>query len=229
MVLFFIVNSFLAQTQNTQHPFRQLYQLDSIGSSNSISKYFGNLYFNFLGSIEQQLSAADSSTIKLVRRFEAVFAQFYIDACFDYNDHKQISIHDWGAYFSDSTLTPVQYKLLGTNAHLNGRLWEALANSFTLEQMKMLKKEFTIFKRSLNKTYRLVYHEAVSETKRIALLHKFTFGIDKLFGYYYLYKWRKREMKLARLYLSHSPDFQPLLARVNKEREKINQFIFELR
>lgn len=229
LLLLFTVNSFLGNTQKAQYPFVQLYQLDSIGSTSSISKYFGRLYFTFLGSIEKQLSSADSTTIHLVRHFEAVFAQFYIDACTDYYNHKAISIHDWEAYFSDSTLEPVQYILLGTNAHLNGRLWDALAKSFTLEQMQTLKGEFIIFKKSLNKTYRKVYKMALNETKDVQKLHLFTLGGDKLLGYYYLYKWRRREMKLARLYLSNAADFEPLLARVNKEREKINEYIFRLR
>ena len=220
---------FYAKTQNAQYPFKQLYQLDSIGQSPSISKYFGELYFTFLQSIEEQLSPADSNTKKLIRRFEAVFAQFYIDACEAYRYHQEINIADWRPYFSDSGLKPIQYKLLGTNAHLNGRLWEALANSFTLDEMNMLKNEFIIFKKSLNKTYKKVYQEAASSTKNISMLRNFSFGIDKLSGYYYLYKWRRRQMKLARLYLSNSSCFNILLTRVNQNREKINKLIFKLK
>ena len=229
LLLFFLLNGFLGTAQKVQYPFKQLYQLDSIGSTGSISKYFGRLYFTFLGSIEHQLSSADSTTINLVRHFEAVFAQFYIDACTDYYNKKAISIHDWEAYFSDSTLQPVQYILLGTNAHLNGRLWHAFAESFTLEQMQSLKKEFVIFKKTLNRTYRKVYKMALNETKNVSTLHSLTLGADKLLGYYYLYRWRRREMELARLYLSGDPAFEPLLTRVNREREKINKYIFQLR
>ena len=213
LLTFFVMLSwFYAKTQNPQYPFKQLYQLDSIRKSTSISKYFGELYFTFLQSIEKQLTPADSNTKKLIRRFEAVFAQFYIDACEDYKFHQQINITDWQSYFSDSSLTPIQYKLLGTNAHLNGRLWEALANSFTLDEMDMLKKEFVIFKKSLNKTYRYVYREATSSSINISMLRTFSFGIDKFAGYYYLYKWRRRQMKLARFYLSNSSCFNILLA-----------------
>ena len=225
----FILNHYVAKPQSTQYPFDQLYKLDSIGRSNSISKHFGKLYFTFLGSIEEQITPCDSVIKTLIRRFEAVFAQFYIDACMAYEHHQPINTEDWEAYFSATGLQPIQYKLLGTNAHLNGRLWEAHANSFTLEEMNMLKKEFIIFKKTLNKTYRLVYKEAATETKRIALLNRFTWGIDRLVGYYYLYKWRNRQMKLARLYLSGASRFAKLLAKVNRQREKINTLIFKLK
>jgi len=230
-LLFFLlmICSIQGRPQTSQYPFRQLYQLDSIGQSNSIAKHFGKLYFSFLGSIEQQITPCDPVRKKLIRRFESVFAQFYIDACMAYELHQPINTEDWKAYFSATGLQPIQYKLLGTNAHLNGRLWEAHANSFTLEEMKMLKNEFDIFKKTLNKTYRLVYDEASAETKRIALLNRFTFGMDRLMGYYYLYKWRNRQMKLARLYLSGSSRFPKLLAKVNRQREKIDRMIFKLK
>lgn len=176
--------------------------------------------------IEKQLAPADPETKRLVRRFEAQFAQFFIDAAEDYKNSKTVTIIDWQAYFRDTMLLPIQYKLLGTNAHLNGRLFEALASTFTLEQMISLKKEFVIFKKSLNATYRLIYDEAGIHSRKSAFLKRFALGIDKLLGYVYLYKWRKRQMRLARYYLSKSPRFTLLFARVNRERLRLDSIIF---
>src|ERR1700750_2704567 len=78
-----------------KYSFRQLYELDSLGNSNSIGKYFGNLYFTFLQSIEKQLAPANSTTKERVRRFEKIFAQFYIDACKAYECHQPIAIQEW--------------------------------------------------------------------------------------------------------------------------------------
>jgi hypothetical protein len=85
-----------------------------------------------------------------------------------------IEVAEWKAYFADTGLQPIQYKLLGTNAHLNGGLWQALTHSFTQEEMQRLKKEFVIFKKSLNHTYVIVYKEAIVDNKKAKLLHQST-------------------------------------------------------
>jgi Family of unknown function (DUF5995) len=207
------------------YQFPQLYQLDSLASTNSPSRYFGNLYFSFLTAIERQLVPADSATKQMVRRFERVFAQFYIDACFAHERGQQPPLQEWRCYFSNRGLQPIQYKLLGANAHLNGGLWQALTQSFSQTEMTGLKAEFRIFKSSLNQTYRLVYDEGVSQNKRIRNLDRFTFGISKWVGNFYLYKWRKRQMRLARYCWSHSPRYGPLLEKIRLKKKKIDRLI----
>jgi len=215
----------LPATYSSPYPFYQLYQLDSIGNSNSISRYFGRLYFTFLQSIEQQLAPADAATKQLVRRFEKTFAQFYINACEAYCRRDSIEIREWGAYFSDTLLQPIQYKLLGTNAHLNGGLWQALTHSFSGEEMNQLRSEFVIFKRSLNQTYKLVYREAVQTNQKVNGLRKLSLGISEWIGNYYLYKWRKRQMKLAKFYWSASPRYSFLLEKIRRKKLKIDWLI----
>jgi len=228
-----VIAGLAGKTQGTQlslkysvkYEFLQLYQLDSLGKSNSISRYFGSLYFSFLQSIEKQLSPADSVTRQLVRRFEKGFSQFYIDACEAYQQRRAPAIQEWSAYFSDSSLEPIQYKLLGANAHLNGGLWQALTNSFSQEEMQTLKNEFVIFKKSLNQTYKLVYHEAVADNRRVNDLEKLSVGTSQWIGNYYLYKWRKRQMRLARLYWSGSGKYFILLKKIKKKKRKIDWLI----
>lgn len=212
-------------TWTPAYEFLQLYKLDSLGNSSSTGRYFGSLYCGFLQSIEKQLASADSGTKQLVRHFECVFAQFFIDACNAHQQNQPISIQEWRAYFSEPALQPIQYKLLGTNAHLNGGLWQALTHSFTKDEMQQLKSEFVIFKKSLNLTYTLVYHEAVDENKKIRSLVNLTIGIPKWIGNYYLYKWRKRQMRLARFYWAGSPKYSTLAKKVNIKKRKIDWLI----
>ncbi len=228
LLFLFMMNCFLAKTQSTQYPFRQMYLLDSIGHSNSIAKHWAGTHFRLIQFAEEQFGTFDSNTQKLIRRFEAVYTQFFIDACNSYYLHQQIRM-DWQPYFSDSNFQPIQYKLLAVNADLNGELWQALCNSFTFQEMNMLKEEFKIFKKSLSKIYRIVSDEAATQTKRIALLQILSLGSIKSIGNIYMFKWRSRQMKLALLYLSGSPDFAPLLAKVNRNRAKINSLIFKLK
>ena len=203
-------------------------QLDSIGNSQSISKHFGRLYYVFLSMVEEQLSGLDTPAQKMVRNFEKVFAGFYIDACNAHEANKEIAVGEWQAYYSRTDLSPIQYKLLGTNAHLNGALWQAFTLSFSQAEMEALKKEFVFFKRSLNRTYVLVYKEAVRDSKTANTIRNRSFGLSRLAGDFYLYKWRKRQMKLARLYWNDSPKFEALLKKVDLKKQKIDRLIITM-
>jgi hypothetical protein len=234
LALLLVINNCLsAKGQGTEAPFQfpdqynfvQLYQLDSLGKSNSIAKYFGKQYFTFLQLIEKQLEPADSLTKEQVRHFEKNFAQFFIDACEAYCQHQSILIPEWRAYFSDSSLQPIQYKLLAANAHLNGGLFRALVQSYTQEEMNELKNEFDIFKKSLNTTYKLLYREAAAENRTIKKFDRITFGILRWAGNYYLYRWRRRQMKLARFFWTESSRYPALLKKIEKKKKKIDWLI----
>ena len=182
-ILFFLlmICSIDGKPQITPYPFKQMYLLDSIGHSNSIAKYWADTHLRLILFAEEQLSTLDANTQKLIRRFEAIYTQFFIDACNEFQRNQQIR-SDWRPYFSDSALQPIQYKLLAVNADLNGELWQALCHSYTFDEMVMLKEEFKIFKKSLNKIYRIVADEAAMQTKRVALLHTLSFGTFKAIG-----------------------------------------------
>jgi hypothetical protein len=226
LLIFFITTS--ATSQVKEYPFYQLYQLDSIGNTQSVCKHFGELYFNFLQLVEQKLEKEDSATQKLVRHFETVFAQFYIDACVAYKNNAKAPLTAWQPYFIDSTLQFYQYYLLGTNAHLNGGLAEAIGGSYTPEQWKWIKKKYYLFNSCLNKTYRYVYAETMNNNKKAQTLHKMTFGLDRLVGYYLLYKWRKRQMRLMKYYFARSPHYQKLLDKVNRKKATIDDLVTTL-
>lgn len=213
--------------QAKEYPFYQLYQLDSIGKTSSICRHFGKLYFQFLGLVEAKLQNEDSATQKLIRNFEAVFAQFYIDACIAYGKNEEAPLSPWRTYFIDSTLQYYQYYLLGTNAHLNGGLAEAIGGSYTPAQWKWVKKKYHLFNWCLNQTYRYVYAETMDNNKRAQLLHAITFGLDKPFGYYLLYKWRKRQMRLMKYYFTGSPKYKKLLDKINSKKPTIDKLVID--
>jgi len=224
-LLFFLIVWLDNKAQEKRYPFHQLYQLDSIGKTSSITRHFGELYFNFLCLVEKQLKKSDTATLRLVRHFEMVFAQFYIDACKAHQNKEQIPLQAWRAYFTDTTLESFQYNLLGTNAHLNGGLAEAIAGSYTAEEWKLVKKKYYLFNTCLNKTYRLVYNETIRNNKRARGLHVLSLGLDKILGQYYLYKWRKRQMRLTEYYFTGSSRYKKLVNRINGKKEKIDRLV----
>jgi hypothetical protein len=228
VILFSLLFAREAHSQYMSYPFYQLYQLDSIGQSPSIGRHFGELYFYFLGLVEKRLENADTSTQKLVRHFETVFAQFYIDACMAYQKNELIALPAWRAYFNDSTLSGVQYNLLGTNAHLNGGLSEAIAGSYTPAQWKNLKKKYVLFNKCLNTTFRRVYGESMAGSKPAKALSIITFGLTRVAGNLYLYKWRRRQMRLTGYYYIGSPKYKILLARINRKKAGIDKLVIKL-
>ena len=211
--------------QEKSYAFRQLYQLDSIGKSSSISRYFGELYFQFLQRVEQQLQKSDTATQRLVRNFEIVFAQFYIDACIAHHRNEQVPLPAWRAYFADKTLEPVQYKLLGANAHLNGGLSEAIAGSYTDKEWRSIKSKYCLFNICLNNTYKHVYEETVTKNKRAKIFDKLTLGLDNYLGKYFLYKWRKRQMRLTEYNYTGTEKYKKFQAKVDRKKNRIDKIV----
>jgi hypothetical protein len=226
-IIFVLLISFRGNSQRLEYPFYQLYQLDSIGKSNSISRHFGWLYYNFLCLVEKKLEDADSSTVRLVRHFESVFAQFYIDACIAFKNGEEIKHPAWKAYFTDTTLESYHYYLLGANAHLNGQLAEAIAGSYTSAEWKWVKKKYKLFNSCLNETYRLVYASTMNNNENARRIHALSLGTDKLLGNYYLYKWRKRQMRLTEYRFENTERYNKLLQKVTRKKHAIDRLIFK--
>jgi hypothetical protein len=227
--IWIIVLLFLSVTnvdgQSKTYPFYQLYQLDSIASSPGIARHFGKLYGDFLRLVEKRLEKADSSTTRLLRHFEMVFAGFYIEAAQQYLAQKPVTHPSWKKYFEDSTLSRAQFFLLGTNAHLNGQLAEAIFNSYSKAEWKMLRKHYDLFNKCLNETYRYVYRETLDEHPRARTLHLLSLGLDKLAGNYFLYKWRKRQMRVTELRFEDSNKYSELFTRIRKKKDKLDRLI----
>ncbi len=214
-----------AQSQSRVYPFYQLYQLDSIGASPSVSQHFGKLYADFLRLVEKRLEKADTMVKRLLRVFEEVFAQFFIDAAEDFAHHKPIRHPSWKKYFEDTTLSSAQYFLLGANAHLNGQLSMAIYNSYSPHEWKLLKSHYDLFNKCLNETYRHVYRETIYEHPRAQTLHLITFGLDKILGNYFLYKWRKRQMRVTEYRFSNSSKYQRLSDKIERKKNKVDRLI----
>ncbi len=225
IILLLFVSLYSCEAQSRSYPFYQLYQLDSIGQSVSISSYFGSLYADFLRLIEKRLEHADTTVQRLLRHFEITFAQFYIDAAICYAEKKEIPFPAWRNYFKKNNLSPAQYYLLGANAHLNGQLSEAIFHSYTPEEWKTLKKHYPLFNSPLNETYSYVYSQTQLYHPNARTLHHLTLGLDKLTANYYLYKWRKRQMRVTEYKFSNSRKYQKLFSRIQRKRDAIDKLI----
>jgi hypothetical protein len=205
--------------------FSQLHQLDSIAKSPSIAGHFGSLYVDFLSRVEPILATTDSTTQYLIRKFEIVLACFYISACDSFRINGKVNDPEFAAYFSDTTLSPLQYKLLGANAHLNSELAEAIMKSFSKEEWNAVKLQYPLFNRCLKETYASLYHQSLKENRKLRLIRVITLGLDKRIGYVMLNKWRRGQMRLAVSYFADSGKYTRIHRKNLRRKHRIDSMV----
>ncbi|MBI5858847.1 MAG: hypothetical protein HZB42_14545 [Sphingobacteriales bacterium] len=200
-----------------------LKQLDSIQNSNSVSKYFGSLYFKTTADAVNFFLEKENKEREFIHRFEIRFAAFFLRSAEAYRSGNSIPA-EWESYYTDS-LSPLQYKLLGINAHINGDIWQALTTGFTPDEIRAGRKSYYKFEKSLIKIYRDFYNESFESNRKIRLMSSATGGLDKLYGKLMLGRWRKRQIELALLYFSNKPKFFIRLRKIHEKMNRINRLV----
>jgi hypothetical protein len=210
-------------SQVTDDEISLLKKLDSIQNSSSVSKYFGELYFKTTVDAVNFFFEKGNKEKDFIRRLEIKFASFFFRSAEAYRNGKPVPT-EWKSYYSDS-LSSLQYKLLGINAHINGDMWQALTAEFTPDEIRAGKESYYKFQKSLIKIYRDFYNESFESNRKIRLMNNATGGLDKQYGKLMLVKWRKRQMELALLYFSNKPKFYIKLRKVHNKMNRINRLV----
>jgi Family of unknown function (DUF5995) len=208
----------------TADSFKEIKAVDSIAQTKSTASVFAALYNKTMLEIEEQLKRMDTSTIRQIRKLEINFAEYFLKACQEFNDSKGVG-EIWSAYFTIANLSPVQLKLLGINAHINGDLWQALKDSFSETEIKGISKTVFLFHQSLLYIYKEVYREAITENRKIKTLHILSLGLSQKYGKHLLSKWRKRQLKLASLYYFNKERFEKKKWSTEKKKTRIDNMI----
>jgi|CXWL01.1.fsa_nt_gi hypothetical protein len=201
-----------------------LQKLDSIKNSSSVSRHFAGLYFNTTNKVVDFFLSKPEKERMFIQRLETSFADYFFRSAHAFAEGATVA-EEWETYFKDTSLSPLQYQLLGINAHINGDIWRALVSAFSLEEIQNGKKSYFEFNRELINQYREFYNWSIAEDARIKLLHTVTAGIDKLYGKLMLIRWRKRQLRLATLYYKDRNRFNKQMGRLNKKMRHINELI----
>ena len=203
-----------------------LQKLDSLKKGGSVAKHFAELYYSTTVRATNYFMNRSQREQDFIRRFETRFANFFfrsVEARL-----QNISIpREWKAYFTDAELSPLQYQLLGINAHINGDIWQALTAEFSLEEIRKNKDSYYSFQNGLIEQYREFYIASRKASSKIRTLHVATAGLDKLFGKMMLVKWRKRQLQLAVLYFNNRQKFDKKLGKLQKKMEHIDHMILQ--
>lgn len=222
--LFFIFFSSAAYPQISNGEIGLLKKLDSIKNSSSVSRHFAGLYFITTNKAVDFFLGKPEKERMFVQRLETSFADYFFRSARAFAEGATVP-EEWGTYFKDTSLTPLQYQLLGINAHINGDIWQALVSAFSLEEIQNGKKNYFEFNRELIRQYKEFYNWSVAENARIKLLHAATAGIDKLYGKLMLIRWRKRQLRLAILYYADKDRFNKRIETLNKKMKHIDRLI----
>ncbi len=201
-----------------------LIKLDSIAQSKTISSHFAKLYrettieaINFFLNEDQQKKT-------FIQRLENSFASYFFNAAEAYNRGEKIS-SVWQTYYEKPDLKPLQYELLGINAHINGDIWQALVKEFSLQEIQENRKTFLQFQKGLAIIYRNFHETAKLKNRRIRMLNNFSLGLDQFYGRLMLKRWRNRQIRMAEWHFRKPEKLKHGLVKLDMKMNRINRLI----
>jgi hypothetical protein len=207
----------------------RIHKVDSIADAGQIASYFARLYSTSMESVELKLVDADSNTRAFIRKFELNFIQYFLSACYGYQNGNLSKASPWSCYFSHPNARPLQFMLMGANAHINGDVWQAMVSGFSEQEIKRYKKKYLSFQTALAKAYSPLFDSVEEKNSYLRFMNSFTKGFAKIYGERVLSRWRKRNVNLALLYYSDPAKFKRKLAVLNRKKRKIDSLILRMR
>lgn len=225
-LLFFLVIFHWVQFLSAQEKdpdIRLAIQLDSMAATPDIHRHFAKIYSASVLRSIQHYQEASASEQYFIHRFEHLFAGYFFRAAASRGQGP--GAEAWKAYFHDSTLSPLQYQLLGINAHINADLSVTLTEGFSLDELKAHKKTLLRFQAGLRKQFILFYEENWRTSHLTRLLHQLTFGLARPYGAVKMYQWRKRQYRLAVLHITHPGKEARLKRKTARHKERIDRLI----
>lgn len=202
-----------------------LQKLDSVKKAPSISSYFADLYLETtVRAVHFTQSKNNKSTTEFMRRMEISFAELFLHSAESFRVGNKVS-PEWKSYYAASSLKPIQYQLLGINAHINGDIWKALVNEFSNGEIRNYRKAYHQFGKELTAQYKSFYDRSVISNPKLHLLDQASLGFSKWYGTWMLKKWRKRQLRMAYLYQTDKKRFDQKSKKLNRKMELINQLI----
>ncbi|MCG2616700.1 DUF5995 family protein [Terrimonas sp. NA20] len=224
IILLPLLQPLQSPAQVSTEELRVLKKLDSISASTSRAAPFAELYFNTMINSLQFFKTAEDSSRACIRSLQAQFTRSFFAAADSFAAQKEIPA-SWKTYYEDSSASGIRHVLLGINAHINGDIWPALITSFSYRELISFRPLYFSYYQSLLGIYDQVYDEVFRGSRSLRLLHSASIGADKWYGKKLLYRWLKRQMKLACLYYSKPDRFSKKLEQLHRKMQRLNRAI----
>ncbi len=205
--------------------FKFIRQIDSISKTKSKAQPFAFVYIKSMENISRQMQTMDSSIQNFVIRFEAAFADYFLDACIDFEKETLSQQSYWHCFFNAQQIPWWKRVLLGVNVHVNADIWQALVRKFSLEELKKFRKPFLSLQPSVAKVHSAVFDTVLAHSGYLRFINFITFQQDRKLGELILYRWRNRNINLAILYFEQPGKFNKKWKRVQRKKKKIDRII----
>jgi hypothetical protein len=199
--------------------------LEQIMATRSPSGYFARMYHGAIEATNKHAFAQPDSVRQITFLFEKTFAPLFFRAHRNF-EHRETVPQEWRAYYSSAGLTELQYQFLGMNAHINGDMWVALISNFGYDTLKKYRRAILKYQDVLNPFYDSLY-DRTRIYKKIKKLHIITLGFDRAYGKKTVFRWRKRQLKLAMLWYQDPRKFTRLLHKVKLKMKRLDRFAFK--
>ena len=214
-----------------QHVGKQhsLQLIDSIAGLPEKAGDFCKVYVKTMSNIGMQIRDLDTATKSFVEKFEAHFADYFIDAWTDHKKNCLPGSSAWSFFFSNPGARPWQAVLLGINAHINMDIWQSLVYNFILEEIRKYKKPLLATQSSIRKVYYEFFESMKEHNPYLKRVNFFSMGLARTFGNRLVYKWRRRNVNLAILYYKDPEKFKRKLAIITRKKQRIDERILRYR
>ena len=204
-------------------------RVDSIGETSDSARHFCKIYSKTMKTVAFQLQDMDSGSKIFIEKFEIGFADYFLRA---WNDDKKNNLSPasgWKCFFSHLNAKPWQIVLLGVNAHTNIDIWPTLVNNFSEKEIRLYKKLMLTMQSSVSKMYYQFFDTLMAQHGYLKFINSVTLGFAKKFGEQIIYKWRRRNVKLAILYYRDKKRFARRLAIVTRKKQTNDRKILRYR
>ena len=198
-------------------------QLDSLGTSNRLSRHFARIYTETVLSSLQHYNTAGAREKEFIHRFETAFAGLFFRA--DSTQGKVPGAEAWFTYYSDSNRSQLQFQLLGINAHINADLSVALIRSFSLDELRIYRKDFLRFQQELRRQFYRFYADNIGSTRMTKALGLVPLGLSRSIGSTMMGKWRKRQYRIAITHYSDPDKSAKLQRKTARAKERTDRLI----
>jgi len=211
----------------TSPPLNSIQIVDSISGTAGPSQSFAKMYYETMMNVSRRIRSFSSEAQVFINKFEIHFADYFLVAYYDFQNGTLDSTSPWHILFSNPDLRSWQLVLLGVNTHTNIDICQTLINNFSEAEIRKHKKALLRVQPAIAEGYEGLFADITGSNKYLKFMNGFTHGVAKIAGERWLYKWRKRNVKLAILYFENPDKYKKKLARVKKKKEKIDKLILK--
>jgi len=213
--------------KKTKLKFNFIQLVDSIARGKQTASHFAIIYGRVMEEIQAGLPELDSASQEFVIRFENSFADYFLQACMDNENGVLPDSSGWKCLFTHPGAKGWQLALIGTNAHANRDLCQALVNHFTERDIRQYKKLLLGFQLPIATVYYPFFDQLKAENSNLRFMNGITKGLAKKFGERLICKWGRRQVRLALLYFHNPKKFKKKIAIVRRKKERIDRLILD--